>query len=200
MLNLIYNKYDATNASLGPEIRTVLDVGCRDAILKKHLSSGIKYTGLDLMEGPGVDHVCNVEKGLPFGNGEFDVVVALDLLEHTDNIWFVFDELARVARRKVIVLLPNSYHWSFRLQYLLGKEMGKYILPPEPILDRHRWLLSHNSARRFCLAHAEKGGWHVTERILFGGRRTLPIDWILSPLSKNAAAWATLFVFDKAKR
>lgn len=198
MPNLIYDKYRLTNQALRPEVRSVLDVGCRDAILKRHLRGDIAYTGIDLIPGPGVDHVGNAEQGLPFSDGEFDAVIALDLLEHTDDIWFVFDELLRVARRQVIVLLPNAYHWSFRLQYLLGKEMGKYILPPEPILDRHRWLVSYHAARRFCVTRAEKAGWMApSEQILLGSRRTALFDWALTPLSKNMAAWAVVYILEK---
>lgn len=98
MPNLIYDKYRLTAAALQPEVRSVLDVGCRDAMLKDYLRKCIVYTGLDIQPGQGVDSICNVEKGLPFTDGAFDAVIALDLLEHTDNIWFVFDELIRVAR------------------------------------------------------------------------------------------------------
>jgi SAM-dependent methyltransferase len=197
MPHLIYDKYRLTNQVLRPEVRSVLDVGCRDAILKRHLREDIAYTGIDLIPGPGVDHVVNAEEGLPFADRAFDAVVALDLLEHTDNIWFVFDELLRVASRQVVVLLPNAYHWQLRLRYLRGKEMDKYLLPPEPILDRHRWLLSTQSIRRFCCTRAEAAGWSASERILFGGRRTALVDWVLSHISSNLAAWALMYVLEK---
>jgi SAM-dependent methyltransferase len=198
MPSLIYDKYQLTNRALLPGVRSVLDVGCRDAILKGHLRDGIIYTGIDLIPGPGVDHVGNAEDGLPFANGAFDTVVALDLLEHTNNIWFVFDELLRVANQQVIILLPNAYHWSFRLQYLRGREMGKYILPAEPILDRHRWLVSYRTARQFCMSRAAKAGWKVSEQVLLGSRRTAAIDLAFLPLWKNLAAWAVVFSIEKA--
>ncbi len=196
MPHLIYDKYALTDRALPADVHSVLDIGCRDAILKKHLRSGLDYTGIDLFPGPGVDRVGNVEEGLPFADKSFDAVVALDLLEHTDKIWFVFDEMLRVARRRVVVLLPNAYHWSFRLQFLRGREMDKYRLPPEPILDRHRWLVSYDSASRFCRERGGKAGWKVTETILHGGRRGLPIDLALSCLSKSLSAWAVLCVLE----
>lgn len=196
MSNLIYDKYRLTNQALRPDVRSILDVGCRDAILKRHLRSDIIYSGIDLIPGPGVDHVGNAEEGLPFADGAFDAVVALDLLEHADNIWFVFDELLRVASRQVVVLLPNAYHWLLRVQYLRGKEMDKYILPSESILDRHRWLLSYHTASRFCRERGARAGWSVRETILHGGRRTLPIDLALACLSKNLAAWAVMCVLE----
>lgn len=196
MPNLIYDKYRLTNQALRPDIGSLLDVGCRDAILKKHLRRDISYTGIDLIPGPGVDFTGNAEQGLPFSDCSYDAVVALDLLEHADNIWFVFDELLRVARRQVVVLLPNAYHWRLRLQYLSGREMDKYMLPPAPILDRHRWLLSYPSASRFCRERAAQHDWSVQEIILHGGRRTLPADMALSLVSKNLATWAVMFVLE----
>jgi SAM-dependent methyltransferase len=197
MLNFVYDKFRLTSQVLRNDVCSVLDVGCRDGILKRYLHNDIACMGIDLIPEPSVDRVVNVEKGLPFTDQAFYAVVALDLLEHTDNIWFVFDELLRVARHQVVVVLPNAYHWSLRLRYLLGNEMGKYVLPPDPILDRHRWLLSYKSIRNFCVARSEAAGWSISERILYGGRRTVLIDWILSHISNNLAAWAVLYVLQK---
>lgn len=196
MPNLIYDKYHLTNHVLRPEVHSVLDVGCRNAILKSYLRSDIIYSGLDLIPGPGVDYIANIEVGLPFANNAFDAVIALDLLEHVDNIWFAFDELIRVARHQVVVVLPNAYHWLLRLRYLRGKEMGKYILSSEPILDRHRWLLSYRTATCFVKERGERAGWSVTETILYGGRRTLPFDVMLAWVSKNLAVWAVMYVLE----
>jgi hypothetical protein len=177
-------------------VRTLLDVGCRDAALRRCLSPDIRYVGIDRFGGPGVDCVSDVEQGIPFGDRAFDAVVALDVLEHTDNIWFVFEELVRTSRHQVVVILPNLYHWSLRLQYLLGKEMGKYALPHEPIVDRHRWLTSYQRASAFCRHMAGRHGFALSEHVFFRVRRTLPVDAALSMVSKNLGAWAVMYVFD----
>jgi hypothetical protein len=197
MINLIHNKFGITAGLLRRDVRTLLDVGCRDAALKKSLGGDISYHGLDLLAGPGVDQVADVEGGLPFADRTFDAVIALDLLEHTNHIWFVYDELMRVAAKQVIVLLPNAYHWRFRLWYLRGKEMDKYVLSSEPILDRHRWLISYNTAHRFCFERARARGWHVSELRVYGGRRTAWLDWLLSSFSKNLGTWSTIVVLDR---
>ena len=197
MKKLIYDKYILVNESLRPNVKTLLDVGCRDAVLKRYLPPHIHYVGIDMFAGPGVDRVANVEEGLPFADNEFDVVVALDLLEHTNDIWFVFDELVRVSRSQVIIVLPNLYHWLARLKYLAGREFGKYVLSVEPIADRHRWLTSYESARRFCIERGKAKDMSAREYILFGGRRTVAIDWVLSKLSNNLAAWAVMYVLEK---
>lgn len=87
---------------------SVLDVGCRTGQLKHVLpSKDIYYCGLDLVSP--ADVIGNLEVGLPFKNEKFDVVVALDVLEHTDNIWNAFRELCRVARQYCVITLPNIY-------------------------------------------------------------------------------------------
>lgn len=196
-MHLIYDKYAICQSLVASDTASLLDVGCRDAILKKFIPDNVEYFGMDIESGPGVTHLGSAEDGFPFTDKSVDIVVALDLLEHTNNIWFVFDELLRVAKKKVIVLLPNAYHWSFRLQYLRGKEMSKYILPSETITDRHRWLVSYNTGSNFCHKRAEKNGWKLTSEILLhGGRRHLLIDLALKPLSKNASSWAMMYVLE----
>ena len=149
------------------------------------------------MPGPGVDKIANIEDGLPFADQEFDAVVALDLLEHTNDIWFAFDELVRVARRQVVIVLPNVYHWSSRVRFCLGWEMDKYILSSQPIADRHRWLPSYVSARRFCAERAVMHGLDAKEQVFFGGRRTVSIDRLLFRVSNNLAAWAVMYVLER---
>jgi Methionine biosynthesis protein MetW len=188
-------RYRRVSGVLLDGTRTILDVGCRDAVLRRSLRPDIHYVGLDRFPGPGVDCVCDVEMGIPFRARSFDAVAALDILEHTDNIWFVFDELVRAARRQVIVILPNLYHWSLRLQYLRGREMDKYALPHEPIRDRHRWLTSYQRASTFCRSMAARHGLTLSEHVFFNVRRTLPVDAALSLLSKNLGAWAVMYVF-----
>ena len=99
---------------------SVLDVGCD----RRWLSSRVIrcYIGVDISGTP--DLVVNVEHGLPFRDRSFDTVVAFDILEHLDNVHYAFDELCRVARRHVIIGLPNMYEWRFRLMFLLGRKLG----------------------------------------------------------------------------
>lgn len=127
----------------------VLDVGCRSGRLRQALrGKDVRYCGLDL--SPPADVIGNLEAGLPFPDETFDVVVALDVLEHTDNIWSAFRELCRVTRRYCVIALPNMYEMRSRVKFLLGRGIsGKYGLTVEPEADRHRWLFSFREARTF---------------------------------------------------
>jgi hypothetical protein len=151
----------------------VLDVGCRGSGLKKALREyPARYVGLDLL--PPSDVIADLGAGLPFRDGSFRSVVALDVLEHTDDIYGAFRELARVAGEYLVVSLPNSYDIKLRLGYLRGRSHSdKYGLPLEPVEDRHRWFFSFSEAQRFCSYWSEKLGFPiVSQGLLLGGRRS----------------------------
>ncbi|WP_217423095.1 class I SAM-dependent methyltransferase [Methanocella conradii] len=45
-----------------------------------------EYIGVDIVKGPGVDKVCNVENLVEeFGENVFDVVISTELLEHVKD-------------------------------------------------------------------------------------------------------------------
>jgi len=133
---------------------SLLDIGCRTMALKPHLESCKSYTGTDIIPAEGVI-ACNLEKGLPdFEDNSYDVAVALDVLEHLENCHLVLAEMQRVARKAVLVSLPNMYYYTFRLNFLFGKGIsGKYAFPMSPIVDRHRWVLSYTDAVEFMEAN-----------------------------------------------
>ena len=63
---------------------SLLDAGCRDMTLKPLLIGCKEYYGGDLIEADGVLE-CNLEQPLSFEDNSFDVVVALDVLEHLND-------------------------------------------------------------------------------------------------------------------
>jgi SAM-dependent methyltransferase len=106
-----------------PAGASVLDVGCGNASplvqLRQRLSllGGVDAfaTALEharqsgvydvLVEGP----VQDLER--LFGAGSYDVVAAIDLLEHLDAAdgGRLLDEMERIARRRVVVVTPNGF-------------------------------------------------------------------------------------------
>jgi len=197
-MRLYRSKFEEVVQHLDPETKTLLDVGCRDGRLKNYLPGTIQYRGIDLSPGPFVSKVCNIEQGIPYPDNAFDTVVALDILEHTDNIWFSFSELVRISRRQIMVVLPNSYHWKNRLRYLRGKEADKYKLSPEPIQDRHRWLVSYTTAYAFATQMAHNSGLAVTMASIMVDERRNPLRELAARvLSPNLMSVNVFFLFEK---
>ena len=138
---------------------SVLDVGCDKKSLKAISNN---YVGVDIYGQPDV--MADAEQRLPFSSLSFDTVLAMDVLEHIDNIHIAFDELCRLSRKNVIIGLPNMYEWNYRLRFLFGKTVSpKYQLTPEEPLDRHRWLFSLGEAREFISERGKKSGFQITD-------------------------------------
>ncbi|MBM3883359.1 MAG: class I SAM-dependent methyltransferase [Verrucomicrobia bacterium] len=142
----------------------ILDVGCDQAVLKTLLPA-CDYLGIDVAGQP--DRVVNLEHidRLPFDSASFDCVVCADVLEHLDNLHQVFDELVRVARRYLILSLPNNWANARRAIARGRGHVGHYGLPPEPPLDRHKWFFSLEEAHAFFEGQARRHRLGVCESL-----------------------------------
>lgn len=56
----------------------------------------------------GLRAVCGSATALPAADDEFDVVTALEVLEHIDDVAAAAREIVRVARRFVVVTVPSQ--------------------------------------------------------------------------------------------
>lgn len=199
------SKYEVTRqlvAALGPA-SSVLDVGCRDCELRRHLPSAVGYTGVDLEQNASgtVDHIADLARGLPFPDRGFDAACALDVLEHTDDIHASFAELARVSSHLVIVVLPNLAHASHRLRLLTSGHLGgKYRLPAAPIADRHRWVTTHCDILPFYAAMARRHGMThmVRDDIDLGLRKALFRRSVGLLLPRSWWSWSAMGIFRHA--
>lgn len=144
----------------------LLDVGARDRVLSRHVDlKNVAYFSADV--GEGHDFRIDLEKPLNFSDAEFDYVVALDVLEHVENIHRAFHELARISKRGLIIALPNLTTLSRRVLFLFSGRLGtnKYDLLPQHQGDRHRWLTAYPQVKEFILFNAEKTGLRVEKVI-----------------------------------
>jgi SAM-dependent methyltransferase len=142
---------------------SVLDIGCDRAQLARHLPAGATYIGADMNDT--ADLVINLDRdNLPFLDASIDTVIAADVLEHLERLHAVFDELCRVARRRVIVSLPNPYR-SFILAAAEGKAstLKYYGLPADKPIDRHRWFFGARHAEAFIRERAARNGYEVEQ-------------------------------------
>lgn len=102
---------------------TLLDVGCGTGInfsvLSKYgetFSSDASEEALRFSKSRGTTGLVRADlESLPFGASSFDVVTALDVLEHVDNDLAAMDELLRVTRTGgvlVITVPAYGFLWS----------------------------------------------------------------------------------------
>lgn len=116
----------------GPRL-DVLDLGCRTGALTQHYASGNRVTGVDVdraalaraEERLGIQTVwADVEEGLPFDDGSFDVVVAGELLEHLADPRAVVSHVQRVLRRggRFVGSVPNAYRLKSRIRFAAGRD------------------------------------------------------------------------------
>ena len=107
----------------------ILDVGAGDGLFLRMLAERgfADAKGLDLSpvavergRKDGLDVECvDITASLPFADGSFETVVALDVLEHVIEPASLLREMGRVGR-EVIVTVPNFLHWRQRLQMMSG--------------------------------------------------------------------------------
>ena len=171
---------------------SLLDVGCRTMDLKPMLRGCREYSGTDFVPGENIFE-CDLEKGLPFEDDAFDVVAALDVLEHLENAHATLQEVFRVARKAAFISLPNMYYVSFRLNFLRGRGIsGKYAFPPHRIADRHRWVLSYSEALEFVYRNATPH--RVSHQMIVPARGRTRL--ISGPIEKwLGATWPDLFAY-----
>lgn len=144
----------------------LLDIGARDRVLAKGLESGKwVYVSAD-MEGTH-DYNLDLERKLEFADKQFDCVVALDVLEHVDQIHQAFAELLRISRRWVVIALPNMCSYDHRVSLLFRGRPGtdKYDLRVEAERDRHRWFLNLLDVDAFIAGAGRRGGFRVAETV-----------------------------------
>lgn len=110
---------DLTAASLEAVIESVvgdsvLDVACGDGLLLERLSTRHRLVvGCDVhLSGLARSRTMRLLRGdvedLPFPNGAFDTVVTTHTLEHVQHLPAALAELRRVARARLVVVVPRQ--------------------------------------------------------------------------------------------
>jgi predicted SAM-dependent methyltransferase len=83
-----------------------LNLGCGRDIKKG-------YINLDIVDLPGVDVVCNIEKKLPFDDSYFDEIYCDNVLEHVNNLDYVLGEIHRILKNNGVVKIKVPHFSSF---------------------------------------------------------------------------------------
>ena len=103
---------------------SLLDVGCGEGVLTHQWAQRIdgRVVGIDLddpelhaewqgRQCPNLEYMVMKAENLPFGDGEFDVATAIEVLEHVPDPEHTVSEMARVASRHLLVSVPREPLW-----------------------------------------------------------------------------------------
>jgi 2-polyprenyl-3-methyl-5-hydroxy-6-metoxy-1,4-benzoquinol methylase len=121
-------------AQAAPE--SVLDVGCGEGVLTHQWAQALgerRIVGIDLDDAklkaewetrrrPNLAYMTMPAEHLPFGDGEFDMACAIEVLEHVPDPAHTVAEMARVARRHLLVSVPREPLWR-----MLNVARGAYV-------------------------------------------------------------------------
>jgi SAM-dependent methyltransferase len=114
--------------------KDVLDVGCRDGTLTRHLLDGNRVVGADIdadaLEVARKDYGMEVRRlnlnaALPFPQASFDVVVLAETLEHLPYPRITLAEIHRILRADGLFMgnVPLAYHLNNRWRVICGKRL-----------------------------------------------------------------------------
>ncbi|MGB2711258.1 MAG: class I SAM-dependent methyltransferase [Conexibacter sp.] len=121
-------------AQAAPE--SVLDVGCGEGVLTHQWAQQLgerRIVGIDLddtklkaewatRQRPNLEYRTIPAENLPFEDGEFDLASAIEVLEHVPDPAHTVAEMARVAKRHLLVSVPREPLWR-----MLNMARGAYL-------------------------------------------------------------------------
>ncbi len=133
---------------------SLLDVGCGEGLLVHRWAERLRdgrVVGIDLQEesiqagwaerqAPNLEYRVMQADSLPFAANEFDLVSAIEVLEHLPDPEQTLSEMARCAARHLLVSVPHEPLWR-----ALNMARGAYI----PQLGNTPGHLNHWSKRSF---------------------------------------------------
>ena len=121
-------------AQAAPE--SVLDVGCGEGVLTHQWAQQLgerRIVGIDLddeklkaewqtRQRPNLEYRTMLAENMPFAANEFDAACAIEVLEHVPDPAHTVAEMARVARRHLVVSVPREPLWR-----MLNMARGAYL-------------------------------------------------------------------------
>jgi SAM-dependent methyltransferase len=105
---------------------SLLDVGCGEGVLThqwaQRMGDERRVVGIDLDDpalhaewakrtAPNLEYRVMKAENLPFADGEFDAATAIEVLEHVPDAEHTVAEMARVAKRWLLVSVPREPLW-----------------------------------------------------------------------------------------
>jgi len=114
---------------------SVLDIGCGEGVVVQRWAQSLgdaRVVGIDLEEpsiqagwaehqAPNLEYRVMQAENLPFADGEFDLLSAIEVLEHVPDPEHTLEEMARCSARHLLVSVPREPLWR-----MLNMARGAY--------------------------------------------------------------------------
>ena len=160
--SVLKNKWvlDVLNQQQNAHLR-VLDVGCGGGFLSNELARhGYKVTGVDLAPESlqvarrydltkSVEYVVADAFTLPFEDQSFDVVTAMDFLEHIENPGLAIKEFSRVIRPGGVFIF-HTFNRTWLAGVLVIKLVEWLVRNTPPHMHILRLFIKPNEVRDYC--------------------------------------------------
>jgi 2-polyprenyl-3-methyl-5-hydroxy-6-metoxy-1,4-benzoquinol methylase len=144
------------------EPSSLLDVGCGEGVLVHRWAQSLpnsRVVGIDLEEesiqegwserqAPNLEYRTMPAEDLPFATDEFELATAIEVLEHVPDPEHTVAEMARCAKRHLLVSVPREPLWR-----MLNMARGAYLGQ----LGNTPGHLNHWSRRSFARLLAQHG-------------------------------------------
>jgi SAM-dependent methyltransferase len=142
---------DACLARIAAEVvgPSVCDVGCGTGTLLRHIRDHsrqdlTRMVGIDLIPpdapiGGGIEFVSGWIEDLPFADRSFDTVVCTHVIEHILNYRRAIEELRRVARRRLVIVVPREREgiYTFNPHLNFFPYSHSFLRAMTPVPDKH---------------------------------------------------------------
>ena len=135
---IIHSLVEKIRASLGTPDPRILDVGCGTGANLKMLAAHGRAEGVDISTQAiefcrerGLDSVkLGAAEQLPYDDGSFDIVTALDVIEHLDDDVAGLREMRRVlcGEGRLLVFVP-AFMFLWGVQDEVSNHRRRYTLP-----------------------------------------------------------------------
>jgi 2-polyprenyl-3-methyl-5-hydroxy-6-metoxy-1,4-benzoquinol methylase len=161
---LVEGFYAGVRGLVEPALRsgdTLVEVGCGAGYsterLRRWLPAGVSICASDIGDtlvaatahrNPGIPVFRQSAYALAMEDASVDVVVMMEVLEHLDAPERALDELARVARRHVLISTPREPVWR-ALNMCRGKYLGQWGNTPGHVQHWSRSGLIRLASTRF---------------------------------------------------
>ena len=191
---------------------SLLDIGCGDGIVNEYLPKGCRYLGLDIKDAciyeqrhdnPNVKYVVSSQIPQLMGDlGPWEIILLLDVIEHTREFTKLFELALQQSTKSVVVSLPNELFIYDRIKMLLGYELNAHSLDHinSPEGFKHQYIINIQKAKnilsRVAADHNFMLSMEVQRPLIPKNIFLRPALWGLQVLSsENVWSMGTVFVF-----